>query len=249
MLRALAFSVCCLATVASHAAEITVYAAASLTDVMQTLTERYMQSHPVVIKTAFASSSKLAKQITAGAPADIYVSADTQWMDYLQARQLIHKGSRQSLLSNSLVLIAPASSSHNMALHRSKPLAARFEGKLCMGDPHHVPAGRYAQQALQRLGWWDTLAKRVVATEDVRAALVFVQRGECSLGVVYATDVRNHRQVVVAGRFTPNLHDPIIYPMTLLPHASAQAHEFYRYLQSAAAKTVYRQAGFIVLTH
>lgn len=228
--------------------DVTFYAAASLTNVMTTLTASYEQGRTTRIKPSFASSSTLAKQIEAGAPADLYISADQQWMDYLQTRRLIDNSSRKNLLGNELVLIAPLTQPRTVAMKKGTDLAASFTGKLCMGDPGHVPAGIYSQQALKSLGWWDALAKRVVGTEDVRTALAFVQRGECPLGVVYATDAAASTQVMIAGRFPASTHDPIIYPVALLPRASAEARDFYRYLQSDAAKAIYRQASFVVLS-
>lgn len=242
-----ALSGCLFLAPATHADDITVYAAASLTNVIKTLAASYEQGKTTHIKPSFASSSTLAKQIEAGAPADLYLSADTQWVDYLQHRRLIDNGSRKDLLGNELVLIAPATQPRTVEMKPGRGLASGFTGKLCMGDPSHVPAGIYGQQALQSLDWWDALAKRVVGTEDVRTALAFVQRGECPLGVVYATDAAASTQVMIAGRFAASSHDPIIYPIALLPRASAEARDFYRYLQGDAAKAVYRQAGFVVL--
>lgn len=230
-----------------RADDVTIYAAASLTNVIKTLAASYEEGKTTHIKPSFASSSTLARQIEAGAPADIYFSADPQWMDYLQHRRLIDNRSRKELLGNALVLIAPISQPRTVEMKPGRGLASGFTGKLCMGDTGHVPAGIYGQQALQSLDWWDALAKRVVATEDVRAALAFVQRGECPLGVVYATDAAASPQVMIAGRFAASSHDPIIYPIALLPRASAEARDFYRYLQGDAAKAVYRQAGFAVL--
>ncbi len=233
---------------AAWAGDVTLYAAASLTDVIKTLAVSYEQEKPTThIKPSFASSSTLAKQIEAGSPADLYASADKQWMDYLQARQLIDKTSRKNLLGNTLVLIAPVTQPRSVVMEKDKHLASRFTGKLCMGDPGHVPAGIYGKQALQSLGWWDGLEKRVVGTEDVRTALAFVQRGECPLGVVYATDAGSSSRVMIAGRFAPDTHDAIVYPFALLPRASAEARDFYRYLQSDTARTVFAKAGFTVL--
>jgi len=247
-LAKLALSGCLFLASPLWAGDVTIYAAASLTNVIKTLASSYEQDKTTHIKPSFASSSTLAKQIESGAPADLYISADTQWMDYLQTRRLIDNASRKHLLGNELVLIAPAAQPRTVAMSKSVDLAASFTGKLCMGDPSHVPAGIYGQQALQSLGWWDALEKRVVGTEDVRTALAFVQRGECPLGVVYATDAAASTQVMIAGRFADSTHDPIIYPIALLPRASSEARDFYRYLQSDAAKAVYRQAGFVVLS-
>ena len=239
---------CCLFLApATHADDITIYAAASLTNVIKTLAASYEQGKTTHIKPSFASSSTLAKQIEAGAPADLYISADTQWMDYLQTRRLIDNTSRKDLLGNELVLIAPAAQPRTVDMKSSVDLAASFTGKLCMGDPGHVPAGIYSQQALQSLGWWTALERRVVGTEDVRTALAFGHRGECPLGVVYATDAAASTQVMIAGRFPTRSHDPIIYLIALLPRASSEARDFYLYLQGDAAKAVYRRAGFVVL--
>ncbi len=232
---------------AAQAADITVYAAASLTDVIKTIATNYESEHPAShIKPSFASSSTLARQIEAGAPADLYASADKQWMDYLQTRQLIDKSSRKELLGNSLVLIAPLEQARTVRMVKGP--APDFSGRLCMGDPEHVPAGIYGKQALQSLGWWSSLEKRVVGTEDVRTALAFVQRGECPLGVVYATDAAASDKVMIAGRFPADSHDAIVYPFALLPRASAEARDFYRYLQAPAARAVFAKAGFAVLT-
>lgn len=246
--RLFIFATALLAMPAAWAGDVTLYAAASLTDVIKTLATSYEQSQPAThIKPSFASSSTLAKQIEAGAPAELYASADKQWMDYLQARQLIDKASRKDLLGNTLVLIAPVTQPRSVRMEKSQDFAASFTGKLCMGDPGHVPAGIYGKQALQSMGWWDGLEKRVVGTEDVRTALAFVQRGECPLGVVYATDAGSTSQVMIAGRFATGTHDAIVYPFALLPKASAEARDFYRYLQSDTAKAVFAKAGFAVL--
>lgn len=253
----LALLLCLLSIPVARAGEVTIYAAASLTNVIKTLAasheqNRQAQGKPTRIKTSFASSSTLARQIEAGAPADLFASADTQWMDYLQARQLIDRASRRELLGNTLVLIAPMAQPRSVRMEKGHDFAGSFSGKLCMGDPGHVPAGLYGKQALQSLGWWHGMAKRVVGTEDVRTALAFVQRGECPLGVAYATDAASTEtsasRVMIAGRFPAGSHDAIVYPFALLPGASAEAREFYRYLQSDAARAVFVKAGFVVLT-
>lgn len=229
----------------AHAADITVYAAASLTNALQELAASYQARHGgVVIRTSFAGSATLARQIEAGAPADLFASADAQWMDYLAERQRIDPASRRDLLGNTLVLVAPANAPLTVAMEPGKVPA--FAGKLCMGDPASVPAGRYGQQALARLGWWPALAGRVVGTEDVRTALAFVERGECPLGVVYETDARISRKVMVAGRFPAATHDAVTYPFALLPQAGPAARDFYRYLQGPAGRAVFIRHGFVV---
>lgn len=230
----------------AHAGDVTLYAAASLTNALKDLAASYQATHPgTVIRTSFAASSTLAKQIEAGAPADLFASADKKWMDYLAGRKLIALPSRRDLLGNTLVLIAPSSQPMTVAMDKGKLPA--FTGKLCMGDPASVPAGLYGRQALASLDWWGALATRVVATEDVRSALAFVERGECPLGIVYETDARLSRQVMIAGRFPAGSHEPVVYPFALLPRASAAARDFYRYLQGPEARAVLTRYGFTVL--
>lgn len=229
----------------AQAGDVTVYAAASLTNAIKTIVSAYEAEHATRIKSSFASSSTLAKQIEAGANADIYASADQQWMDYLQARQLIDATSRRALLGNTLILIAPANQARAVEMRKGRPPA--LNGYLCMGDPTHVPAGIYGKQALIALDWWVALAKRMVATEDVRGALAFVQRGECQLGIVYATDAAVSNQVTIVGRFPAGSHDPVVYPFALLPKASAEARDFFNYLQGRQALAVFEKAGFVLL--
>ncbi len=231
-------------------ADITVYAAASLTDALSEISSAWQAEYPKagVVKTSFAASSTLARQIEAGAPADLFISADTQWMDYLQQRKLINEASRRDLLGNSLVLIAPTTAKAlPIRLEKGADLAAAFKGRLCTGDPAHVPVGRYARQALENLGMWDTLARRIVAADNVRAALAFVARGECQLGIVYATDTRISDRVTVLARFPADSHDPVVYPVALLNDVSTTAHDFHRHLDSTSARTVFERYGFDVL--
>lgn len=229
-----------------HAGDVTLYAAASLTNALKDLATRYQAEHPgTVIRTSFAASSTLARQIEAGAPADLFASADKKWMDYLAGRKLIDAASRRNLLGNTLVLIAPAARPLLVPMDKGKVPA--FAGKLCMGDPDSVPAGLYGQQAVASLGWWSALAPRVVGSEDVRSALAFVERGECALGIVYETDARISRKVIIAGRFPAGTHEPVVYPFALLPQASTAAQDFYRYLQGPEARAVFTRHGFTVL--
>lgn len=230
-----------------QAADVTVYAAASLTNAIKDISTSWKAAHKDdEVKSSFAASSTLAKQIEAGAPAEIFASADLKWMDYLDQRNLIDKASRRSLLGNTLVLIAPAEKPLTLNVQKGTTLP-EFSGKLCMGEPGSVPAGIYGKQALQNLGWWSGVEKRVVATEDVRTALAFVERAECPLGIVYETDARVSSKVVIAGRFPAGSHDPVIYPVALLPKASASARDFFSYLQSPDAAAVFQRYGFTVL--
>jgi molybdate transport system substrate-binding protein len=234
-------------SLSAQAADVTVYAAASLSNALKDIATSWKLAHKDDdIRSSFAASSILAKQIEAGAPADIFVAADKKWMDYLADRGLIEKKSRRDLLGNTLVVIAPAEKLVTVNVQKGA-VAPDFSGKLCMGEPGSVPAGIYGKQALQSLGWWPVLEKRVVATEDVRTALAFVERAECLLGIVYETDAKVSRKVMIAARFPAGSHDPVVYPLALLPQASATAKDFFSYLQSPAASVVFQRYGFTVL--
>lgn len=231
------------AQAAMQPAEVSVYAAASLTQAMRDIVGAYQAGHAgITVKPSFAASSTLARQIAAGAPADLFISADRQWMDHLAERLRIEPASRRDLLGNALVLITPAAAPRAVALARSKPPA--FNGPFCLAEPNSVPAGRYGKQALQALDWWSALASRLVATEDVRGTLAFVARGECELGIVYETDARGSDQVMVAARFPATLHEPVIYPMALMPSPSPAARDFFQYLQGREALAIFRRHGF-----
>ena len=233
--------------------DVTLYAAASLNNALSEISTNYENDKKendkkIHIKTSFASSSTLAKQIEAGAPAEIFASADKQWMDYLDSRGLIDKSSRTNVLGNTLVFISPKDQVVKVKMDKTFKLADAFTGKLCMGAPDHVPAGIYGKQALQSMGWWSSVERLVVGGEDVRSALMFVERGECTLGIVYATDAGVSKKVAIAGRFAANTHDPIIYPFALLPNASKSAKDFFKYVQGEQAKVVFTRYGFTVLT-
>lgn len=227
------------------AGEVRVYAAASLTDALGELAQRYQQRQPgVVIKTSFAGSSTLARQIEKGAPADLFISADLDWADYLDKRGLLDSASRRELLRNRLVVIAPQGRGFGLQLDAAKPLADQFAGRLCTGDPAFVPVGKYARQALAHYRWWDSIQPRLVGTEDVRTALAFVERGECALGIVYQTDARLSRKVIQLAVFPPDSHPPILYPGALLRGASGESAAFWQFLQSPEAAAVFQGYGF-----
>lgn len=227
--------------------DVTLYAAASLNNALTEISTNYEAAKKVHIKTSFASSSTLAKQIEAGAPAEIFASADTKWMDYLDTRGLIDKSSRKDVLGNTLVFISPKDQVVKVKMDKKFKLSEAFTGKLCMAAPEHVPAGIYGKQALQSMEWWPSVESRVVGAEDVRSALMFVERGECTLGIVYETDADVSKKVVIDERFPANTHDPIIYPFALMPKASVSAKDFFKYLQGDAAKVVFSRYGFNVL--
>ncbi|WP_416332342.1 molybdate ABC transporter substrate-binding protein [Acinetobacter sp. SWAC57] len=241
---------CCglIVGVQAHAEQaITVYAAASLTNAMTDLDALFEKQKNIQVKTSYAGSSTLAKQIEAGAPADVFVSADEQWMNYLQNKKLIEPNKRVNLLGNRLVLISPKSKPVKIKMDKSFDPSTAFQGKLCTGDTKSVPVGKYGKQALTSLGWWSKLEPRLVETEDVRAALNFVARGECQLGIVYATDAAISKDVTVIGVFPINTHTPIIYPLGLVKN-NPNAVAFYQFLQTKQANVVFKKYGFTVLS-
>ncbi|MEN8320073.1 molybdate ABC transporter substrate-binding protein [Acinetobacter junii] len=226
--------------------KVTVYAAASLTNAINELDVIYEQKNKVQIQTSYAGSSTLAKQIEAGAPADIFISADVQWMDYLQKKQLVSANDRVNLLGNRLVVIAPKARPIKLKIDKSFNFTRVVQGKWCTGDTKSVPVGKYAKQALTSIGWWDNVSTRLVETEDVRAALNFVARGECQLGIVYATDAAISKNVVIVGTFPENTHQAIIYPIGLVKK-NTESMKFYKFLQSSQATKVFKKYGFSVL--
>ena len=229
-------------------ADITVFAAASLTNVLSDLGKQFENKHEMPVKLSFAASSALAKQIEQGAPADLFISADTQWMDYLDGKGKIDHASRTDLLGNTLVLIAPRGEGFSVAMEKNFDFAHSFEGKLCTGVVESVPAGIYAKEALSSLGWWDGIRGRVVGNANVRAALNLVERGECAAGIVYETDAKQSRKIEIVGRFPGKSHAPIVYPAALVSE-SEEAGAFLEYLRQGAAAKVFAQYGFRVLGH
>lgn len=224
---------------------VRVYAPASLTNALAEVSDAWHRTGHTKPVLVFAGSPTLAKQVQSGAPADILASADRKWMDYLAQRGKIDPGSRVDLLGNELVLITPQGRSLPLRFDKGFDLAAAFEGRLCTGNPEVVPAGIYAKQALTTYGWWAALSSRIVGTDDVRTALAFVQRGECALGIVYATDAAvGGGRVGIVGRFPAKSHLPIVYPFAIVSGAGPQARPFLAYLRSEAAQLVFRKHGF-----
>jgi molybdate transport system substrate-binding protein len=227
---------------------ITVFAAASLTNVLDELGREFTKATGVLVRSSFASSSILARQIEAGAGADVYLSADQDWMDYLDQRGLIQRSTRHNLLSNRLALIAPADSNVTLKIEPGFPLVSVLgTGRLVTGDPDIVPVGRYARSALMSLGVWNGVADRLVRAEDVRTALVIVARGEAPLGIVYETDARVEKRVRLVGLFPEDSHPRIIYPMALTKDAITDAAGFADFLRSDTSRAVFERYGFIVL--
>jgi molybdate transport system substrate-binding protein len=232
---------------ASSEAPVRVFAAASLIDVLRVIGKHYEAAGHSAPVLNFAASSELARQIEQGADADIFISADEAWMDHLADRDLIDESSRKSLLSNSLVLIAPADRPISVEIAPGMNLAGALRGgKLAIANPDSVPAGRYAKQALEHFGAWATVEPSSVRAENVRSALRFVEIGEAAAGIVYATDaVAAGAAVTVVGRFPPDNHTPITYPMAVVAGAQeAAARDFLEFLQSDEAKSAFESAGF-----
>jgi len=223
-----------------------VLAAASLQESLNAAADGWARKgHPRPV-ISFAGSSALARQIEAGAPADLFISADEEWMDYVAARRLVRTGTRVAFLFNNLVLVAPAASRVHLNVGPRFALArALGNGRLAMADPASVPAGKYGKDALTRLGVWPSVQDRVARAENVRAALALVGRGEAPLGIVYTTDALADRTVKVVGRFPASSHALIAYPVaTLAASTHPEAEPFRRYLLSVEGKAVFRRFGF-----
>ena len=227
---------------------VLVFAAASLKNALDAIAARWRRDTGKRATISYAASSTLAKQIENGAPADLFISADLKWMDYLQARNLIDRATRVDLLGNSLVLIAPKDSSVQVTIGPAFPLAKLLgEGRLAMAEPNSVPAGIYAKAALTSLGVWPTVAGRVAAAENVRAALLLVARGEAPLGIVYRTDAASEPAVKIVGTFPEGSHPPITYPLALTAAASSDATAFAAFLRGPTAGALFEAQGFTVL--
>jgi molybdate transport system substrate-binding protein len=239
----------CTASVGGAAAEepraVLVFDAASLTDVVEELGRTFTERSHVPVKSSPAASSVLAKQIEAGALADVFFSADLAWMDYLEQRKLLRPGSRHDVVVNRLVLIAPADSKVSVRLVPGFDLLkALGGGKLATGDPDSVPVGKYAQAALEKLGAWNSVSGSIVRAENVRAALAFVARGEAPLGIVYRTDALAEKRVRIVDVFPQDSHPPIIYPIALTSRAGPQAQRFLDFVIGDAARPIFSKYGF-----
>jgi molybdate transport system substrate-binding protein len=243
---AFAFALWLGSVAAASAADLTVFAAASLKESLDEQAKRFAARTGNKVVVAYGASNALAKQIESAAPADIFIAADVDWMDYVAARGLIFPNSRVDLLRNALVLIAPRGSPASLTIGGSFALAAALgTQKLAMGNPDSVPAGKYGKAALERLGVWSSVEKSVARTENVRAALALVSRGEAPFGIVYATDAKADKGVRIVDAFPANSHPPIVYPAAILASAkSLAAQPFLDYLRGAAARPVWENYGF-----
>ena len=228
--------------------KLIIFAAASLKDALDEVNVAYQHKNSQEAATSYAASSTLAKQIEAAAPADVFISADVDWMDYLAKRNLIKPETRANLLGNRLVLIASVNSPLNLAIGPNFSLAqALGNGRLAIADPNAVPAGRYGKAALESLGVWSTIADRLAPAENVRAALALVARGETPLGIVYQTDAASDKDVKIVGIFPQDTHPPIIYPIAVVVSSTNPAALGYlAYLKSRAARLTFEKHGFTV---
>jgi molybdate transport system substrate-binding protein len=237
------------AAVPATGAEVTVFAAASLREAMDEQAKRFESAAGSKVIVAYGGSNALARQIEAGAPAEVFISADEDWMDYLARRRLLVPGTRSNLLGNELVLIAPASSSAALRIAPGFGLATALRNeKLAMANPDSVPAGKYGKSALESLGVWKSIEKQVVRTDNVRAALALVARGEAAFGIVYKTDALAERSVRVVDTFPRTTHAPIVYPAALVaPEKSPVAKALLDFLRSGAARPIWEKYGFAPL--
>jgi molybdate transport system substrate-binding protein len=225
--------------------DLVVLAASSLTDVLNEIGPAYTAATHRGVKLSYAASSALARQIEAGAPADVFMSADTDWMDYLQTRNLIDTASRRNVVGNRLVLISPADSTVTIRIKPHFALAKLLgAGRLATGNPDSVPVGKYAKIALTNLGVWSEVQDKVAPADNVRAALALVARGEAPLGIVYRTDALVEKKVRIVADFPASSHDAIIYPVATTAHPQDGAADFVKFLLSPTARAVFAKYGF-----
>jgi molybdate transport system substrate-binding protein len=227
---------------------LTVFAAASLTDAMNAVGKAYEAKTGTHVVFSFAASSVLAKQIESSAGADVFMSADEDWMNDLDKHGLVAPGTRHDLLGNHLVLVAPA------GLNIAVKIAPKFDlagvlgsSRLAVADPASVPAGKYGKTALTNLGVWDSVSGKLAIAENVRAALAYVARGETTLGIVYNTDAQVEPRVHVVGMFPDDSHAPIVYPVALVKDAKPGAADFEKFLSSADAMAIFKKYGFDIV--
>ena len=228
---------------------LTVFAAASMKNALDDIDTAYTAKTGVRIVVSYAASSALAKQIEQGAPADVFISADTDWMDYAIGKKNINEPTRVNLLGNSIVLIAPKDSKIDRVAIGPKFDLAKLagDGRIVTGDVKAVPVGKYAKAALEKLGAWQAAEPKFAMTENVRAALTLVARGEAALGIVYATDAKVEPGVKIIGTFPADSHPAIIYPVAATGTAKPEATDYLAFLRSPAAKAIFEKYGFIFL--
>lgn len=228
--------------------QVTVFAAASLQNALEDAGKAFTAKTGTLVRFSFASSSALARQLEQAAPADMFASADLEWMDWVAARNLIRKDTRVELLGNRLVLVAPRGGADSVALTKEGLAAALKSGRIAMGDVSAVPAGKYGKTALEKLGLWDGVANNIAQVDNVRAALRLVSRKEAPLGIVYATDAKADPEVKVVATFPAGSHAPIVYPFAVTAtSANKGANEFLAFLAGPDARPLFEKQGFTVL--
>jgi molybdate transport system substrate-binding protein len=240
-----------LATLPARAQNVTLtaFAAASMKNAVDDINAAFTKATGIKVVSSYAASSALAKQIEQGAPADVFASADLEWMDYVEGKKLIKNDTRVNLLGNKLVLIAPKDSKLD-----NVPIAQGFDiaklagdGRIVLADVRAVPAGKYAKTALEKLGAWAAAVPKLASAENVRAALTLVGRGEAPLGIVYETDAKVEKNVKIVGYFPEDSHPPITYPVALTKDAKPDAAKYLAFMKSGEAKAIFEKYGFTVL--
>jgi molybdate transport system substrate-binding protein len=228
---------------------IIMFAAASMKNAVDDVDARFTAKTKVKVSASYAASSALAKQIEQGAPADVFASADLDWMDYVAKKGAIQDGTRINLLGNKLALIAPKNSKiDNVKIEKGFDLAKLAgDGRITTGDVRAVPVGKYAKAALEKLGSWSAAEKKFAMAENVRAALLLVARGEAALGIVYETDAKVEPNVKIVGTFPQDSYPPVIYPVALTKTAKPEANAYLDFLRSSAAQAIFEKYGFTYL--
>ena len=229
--------------------QITIFAAASLKNALDDTNAAFTKATGTKVVASYAASSALAKQIEGGAPADVFISADLQWMDYVAQKNLIKPDSRINLLGNKLVLIAPMDSKLNkVTIEQGFDIAKLAgDGRIAVADVKAVPAGLYAKAALEKLGGWAAAEPKLAMAENVRATLAFVARGETPIGIVYETDAKVEPKVKIVGVFPDGSHPPIVYPVAATTTAKADAMKYLNFLRGSEAKAIFDKYGFSFL--
>ena len=237
------------ADAAAQGRDLLVFAAASLKNALDDVNAQYQKDTGRRVVVSYAASPALARQIEAAAPADVFISADLDWMNYLGQRRLIKPETRVNLLGNRLVLVAPVGGARDVTIGQGFPLAPLLGGgRLAMADPDSVPAGKYGKAALEHLGVWASVQGRLARAENVRAALAFVSRGEAPFGIVYQTDAAADTKVKIVGLFPEDTYPPITYPMAAVAASNHPTTAAYlAYLRSSAARPLFERQGFTVL--
>jgi len=238
-----------IAPAAAQKAPVVVFAAASMKTALDAIVEKWQAETGNTVKTSYGSSGTLARQLEQAAPAEVFISADLEWMDYVEKKNLLKPGTRKTLLGNALVLVTPKAEPATFAIKPGADLgAAAGESRIAVCTIASCPAGKYAKQALDSLGMWNKAEGRLAQADNVRAALALVARGEAKFGIVYATDARAEPGVVVAATFPESSHPPVLYPVAELASSSNPAAKaFLDYLDSAVARTIFEGQGFTVV--